>query len=122
MRKADLITKEAILLTIENDKIIVDHFNECYLFNNKLSVRKQNSTYRRFYCNEGQDYYVTCGYCLITNLSKKYEGLECFINKIKDIVNRDISIHLSQIEKLNERLEIYESINVNSFFDKNNVN
>jgi hypothetical protein len=113
-KKAELISKEVILLTKQNNKIVIERFNECYLLNGKLSVRKQNL---RFYCNENQDYWATSHYCLITNLSKKQEGLKAFINEIKNKIKSDICIHLGMLDRFNRKLECYESIDTYSFFN-----
>ena len=104
--KAIIIKKKVILITKNTDLktltpvIKTENFNECYLFNNTHSIRKENRVY---YC-KNNDFYCDANYCLILDVSKENEALNHFVKTIKIKLKKDIDSHRQSISKLETQL------------------
>ena len=105
-RKAIVIKKKVLLITRDTDLktltigIIKENFNECYLFKNSYSIRKEG---RRYYC-KNKDFYCGANYCLIVDVTKEKQAINNFVNAIKTKLREDINFHRQLIEKLETQL------------------
>lgn len=89
-------------------KINSDHFDSCYLFKDTYSVEKDEY---RYYCKNDSWYvHESKLYCLIIDLSKKDEALNCFFTTIKNKIISDIGVFEQHMKINQERLKKVASI------------
>ncbi len=105
-KKAEIIRKRVCLLRVVENRITINFFNECQLYEETYSVTAKGIKY---YCWSNQDWHSDFRYCLIVNLEKFEDAKRDFEDKITKKINEDIDRFERFISSNNLRKENFIS-------------